>query len=54
MFKRYYRGTNTLRKIEGSALGMAIAHDIIKAHNVKIKVESELRKGLEINIDFCL
>lgn len=52
IFKRYYRGTNTLKKIEGSGLGMAIAHDIIKVHNAQIKVESELGNGLEIDINF--
>ncbi|MGL5415069.1 MAG: sensor histidine kinase [Clostridium sp.] len=50
IFKRYYRGTNTKNKIEGSGLGMAIAKDIIKIHNGEINVISELGKGMKIII----
>ncbi|MGL5648272.1 MAG: sensor histidine kinase, partial [Clostridium sp.] len=50
IFKRYYRGTNTKNKIEGSGLGMAIARDIIKIHNGEINVISELGKGMKIII----
>ncbi|WP_297635955.1 HAMP domain-containing sensor histidine kinase [uncultured Clostridium sp.] len=52
IFERYYRGTNTKNKIEGSGLGMAIAHDIIKAHNGEIKVISELDKGMKVEVNF--
>ncbi|MGG7099126.1 sensor histidine kinase [Clostridium sardiniense] len=52
IFKRYYRGTSTSRKIEGSGLGMAIAYDIVKAHGGNIYVTSKLGKGLKINIKF--
>ena len=52
IFKRYYRGTNTNKKIEGSGLGMAIAHDIIKSHNAKIIAKGKLGKGLRIEIIF--
>lgn len=45
IFTRYYRGTNTGMKHEGSGLGMAIAKDIINAHGGDILVESELGKG---------
>lgn len=50
IFRRYYRGTNTTKKIEGSGLGMAIAHDIIMSHNGKITAVSDLGEGLQINI----
>ncbi|MGL4773452.1 MAG: sensor histidine kinase [Clostridium sp.] len=50
IFKRYYRGTNTRKKTEGSGLGMAIAHDIIVAHNGKIQAFSEEGKGLRTKI----
>lgn len=50
IFKRYYRGTNTTRKIEGSGLGLAIAHDIIEVHGGQINAESSPGKGLEIQI----
>ena len=52
IFKRYYRGTNTSKKIEGSGLGMAIAHDIIKAHGAEIKAIGKLGDGLKIEILF--
>lgn len=52
IFKRYYRGTNTIKKIEGSGLGMAIAHDIIKAHGAEIEAISNLGYGLKIDIRF--
>ena len=52
IFKRYYRGTNTIKKVEGSGLGMAIAHDIIKAHGADIKAISKLGYGLKIDIRF--
>lgn len=52
IFKRYYRGTNTSKKVEGSGLGMAIAHDIIKAHGAEIKAIGKLGEGLKIEILF--
>ena len=52
IFKRYYRGTNTSKKIEGSGLGMAIAHDIIKAHKANIEAVGKLGEGLKIDIRF--
>mgnify|MGYP000039464431 CR=1 FL=1 len=52
IFKRYYRGTNTSKKIEGSGLGMAIAHDIIKSHGAEIVATGKLGYGLKIEIRF--
>ncbi|RDY26470.1 sensor histidine kinase [Romboutsia weinsteinii] len=50
IFERYYRGTNTGEIHKGSGLGMAIARDIIIAHDGNIKIESELGKGTKIEI----
>lgn len=50
IFKRYYRGTNTRNKTEGSGLGMAIAHDIIKIHGGYIEGTSIQGEGLKVNI----
>lgn len=50
IFDRYYRGTNTGERHKGSGLGMAIAHDIVKAHGGEIHVESELHSGTRIEI----
>jgi signal transduction histidine kinase len=50
IFERYYRGTNTGKDHEGSGLGMAIANDIVRAHDGEIKILSEIGKGTEIEI----
>lgn len=50
IFERYYRGTNTSSQIEGSGLGMAIAHDIIEAHSGAIYAESIQGKGMKLTI----
>lgn len=50
IFKRYYRGTNTMNKTEGSGLGMAIAHDIVKVHGGNIEAISQIGDGLKVNI----
>lgn len=51
IFTRYYRGTHTQAKSEGSGLGMAIAKDIVQAHKGRIKAEKSTRGGLKITID---
>lgn len=51
IFERYYRGANTGKGHEGSGLGMAIARDIVKAHDGEIKILSELGRGTEIEIN---
>ncbi|MFC0417539.1 sensor histidine kinase [Cytobacillus solani] len=50
IFDRYYRGTNTGAAHKGSGLGMAIAHDIIKAHDGQITIHSEIGCGTAIEI----
>lgn len=50
IFERYYRGTNTSMKHKGSGLGMAIAHDIIKAHGGSIQATSTYGSGTSIQI----
>lgn len=52
LFDRYYRGTNSAVNVKGSGLGMAIAKQIIEAHEGQINVESELNVGTSINIEF--
>lgn len=52
LFTRYYRGTNTKAKPEGTGLGMAISKQIIELHDGSITVESELGIGTEIAIKF--
>ena len=47
---RYYRGTNTNKGHEGSGLGMAIANDIVIAHNGSIDIKSQLGLGTEVKI----
>ncbi|MGL4774012.1 MAG: sensor histidine kinase [Clostridium sp.] len=50
IFDRYYRGTNTGEFHKGSGLGMAIAKEVINAHNGDIIIKSELGKGTYIEI----
>ncbi|EJL45393.1 histidine kinase [Brevibacillus sp. CF112] len=50
IFDRYYRGTNTGDAHKGSGLGMAIAHDIIKAHQGEIVINSEEGRGTVVKI----
>ncbi|MGO4533081.1 sensor histidine kinase [Paenibacillus sp. 2TAF8] len=50
IFDRYYRGAHTGGLHKGSSLGMAIANDIVKAHDGKIQVISEVDIGTRIEI----
>ncbi|MEN1986262.1 sensor histidine kinase [Paenibacillus hubeiensis] len=50
IFDRYYRGTNTGELHKGAGLGMAIANDIVKAHDGEIHVMSEFHSGTRIEI----
>ncbi|WP_054027578.1 sensor histidine kinase [Bacillus sp. FJAT-28004] len=50
IFDRYYRGTNTGELHKGSGLGMAIARDVVIAHGGKIRVQSQLGQGMQIEI----
>lgn len=49
IFERYFRGTNT-SNMTGTGLGMAIAHDIIVAHDGFIHLVSAEHKGTTIYI----
>lgn len=51
LFTRYYRGTSTESKPEGSGLGMAIAKQIVEAHGGSIRAESVQGIGTTITID---
>lgn len=50
LFTRYYRGTSTEIKSEGSGLGMAIAKQIVEAHDGSICAESKQGIGTTITI----
>ena len=47
---RYYRGTNTDERVEGSGLGMSIAMQIAGVHNGEIIVDSEINKGTLVTL----
>lgn len=50
LFTRYYRGTSTEIKPEGSGLGMAIAKQIVEAHGGSIRAESIQGIGTTITV----
>ncbi|WP_099354359.1 sensor histidine kinase [Fredinandcohnia onubensis] len=50
LFDRYYRGTNTDERVEGTGLGMSIAMQIAKLHSGEINVESWENLGTEITV----
>ncbi|WP_313801814.1 HAMP domain-containing sensor histidine kinase [Cytobacillus sp.] len=50
LFNRYYRGTTTEQKSEGTGLGMAIVKSLIEAHEGVITVESSLQQGTKFTI----
>lgn len=50
LFTRYYRGTSTEIKPEGSGLGMAIAKQIVIAHGGNILAQSRPKEGTVISI----
>nr|WP_113756998.1 HAMP domain-containing sensor histidine kinase [Brevibacillus laterosporus] len=52
LFERYYRGTHTEEKAEGSGLGMSIAKAIAEGHQGTVGVETVLGKGTTITLSF--
>lgn len=51
-FTRYYRGTNTRQKPEGTGLGMAIAKQIIELQGGEIHVKSKPGSGTIFLVEF--
>ncbi|WP_313801525.1 HAMP domain-containing sensor histidine kinase [Cytobacillus sp.] len=54
LFNRYYRGTNTDERVEGSGLGMSIAMQIAELHKGEIIVDSEINKGTQVTVSLPL
>lgn len=50
LFTRYYRGTNTEERNEGTGLGMSIALQIAKLHQGTISVQSEEDLGTTVTV----
>ncbi|GIO21470.1 sensor histidine kinase KdpD [Oceanobacillus sp. J11TS1] len=50
LFTRYYRGTNTEERNEGTGLGMSIALQIAKLHQGSISVQSEKDRGTTVTV----
>lgn len=50
LFTRYYRGTNTEERNEGTGLGMSIALQIAKLHQGTISVQSEKDLGTTVTV----
>ena len=54
LFQKYYRGTSTDAISEGTGLGMAVAQQLISAHNGRIHVKSRVNEGTTLQILFPL
>lgn len=52
LFQRYYRGTSSAVKTEGTGLGMAIVKQIVEVHEGTIEVISKKGKGTKISLSF--
>lgn len=52
LFERYYRGGHTEEDVSGTGLGMAIAKQLVLAHDGNISVESELGRGTVVTMTF--
>ncbi|UOY87285.1 ATP-binding protein [Bacillus glycinifermentans] len=52
LFDRYYRGTNASSDTSGTGLGMAIARQIIHAHEGHIEIFSKPGHGTQIKVIF--
>jgi len=52
LFERYYRGGHTEENESGTGLGMAIAKQLVLAHEGEITVESELGYGTTVTLTF--
>ncbi|WP_028552473.1 sensor histidine kinase [Paenibacillus sp. UNC451MF] len=50
LFNRYYRGSSTNQKSEGTGLGMAVAKQLVLAHRGEIEVQSKPGEGTAISI----
>jgi signal transduction histidine kinase len=51
VFERFFQADKSRSKISGGlGLGLAISREIINAHNGKIEVDSELRRGTTFTI----
>ncbi len=48
IFQRFYRASNTRRRVEGSGLGLFIARKVVEAHGGEASVQSEEGRGTTI------
>jgi len=48
IFQRFFRASNTRRRIEGSGLGLFIARKVVEGHGGEASVQSELGSGTTI------
>jgi signal transduction histidine kinase len=54
LFERFYRGDKTRSRPGGLGLGLAIVHELVKAHGGDIRVSSEPDQGTSFFVEFPL
>jgi two-component system phosphate regulon sensor histidine kinase PhoR len=54
LFERFYRIPGSEGKAEGSGLGLAIAEKIVREHNGRLTVSSEVGSGTTFTIELPL
>jgi two-component system, OmpR family, sensor histidine kinase KdpD len=50
IFERYYRGTSTAHKANGTGIGLSVAQHAVEAHGGRIWVESDAETGTTFHI----
>lgn len=52
VFERFYRGDPSRNQTEGSGIGLSVVAEIVKLHDAKIGITSQLNQGTVVEICF--
>jgi signal transduction histidine kinase len=50
VFDKFYRGAHAGGPSQGFGLGLAIVHEIVRAHRGRVHVDSEVNRGSEFRV----